>query len=153
MFAALRYLLSGGMLVAAVLAGLMSASAATDPENAPGSVPLGLFSLFFLYLAWRAWTAGAVITADEVTFRGAWRSTAVQRSAFVDVRVGPLVASGGRRFLNGQSLMTHEVVVQVQDAAAPLRLGPVGFAFASEEGAAQFVSRLRPGIQSPPTSK
>ena len=131
----------------------LSASFATDPENADGTVPLMLLSLFFLYLTWRGWTAGAVIAADEVTFRGGWRSTVIQRSAIADVGVEPLIESRPRRFLNGQSLMTHEVVVQVDAAAAPLRLGPLGFAFVSEEGASQFVARLRPAIPSRPTAK
>jgi len=148
----LRYLLSGWMLVGAVLAGSLSAAAAHDPGDGPGTVPLMLFSLFFLYLAWRSWTAGAVVARDQITFRGAWRSTVVPRSQLADVRVERLVASLSRRILRGQSLMTHEVVVQSDAATAPIRLGPLGFAFASEEGAGQFVARLRHAIQSQPTT-
>ncbi len=153
MLPTLRYLLSGWMLVLAVLTGSMSVSSATDPKNAHGTIPLMMFSLFFLYVAWRSSTAGAVVVGDQITFRGPWRSTVVQRSSINDVRVEPLVASAARRFLGGQSLMTHEVVVQVDDGAEPMRLGPFGIAFPSEDGAGRFVERLRPALEPQPTAK
>lgn len=146
MLPALRYLLTGWMLVGAVLAGALSVSSAGDPQNVDGVIPLGAFCLFFVYLAWRSWTAGAVVAGDAVTFRGAWRSTVVSRAAILEVRVEPLVASMARRILGGQSLMTHEVVVQVE-TGPPMRLGPVGLAFVSGEGADQFVTRLGAALE------
>ena len=138
----LRYFLSGWMLVLSVAAGSVSVSSATDPQNVDGVVPLALFCLFFLYVAVRGWRAGAVVGTDEVILRGIWRSISLARSSVTDVRVEPLAASALRRLLTGQTMMTHEVTVQV-DGEPDLRLGYLGFAFVSEEGAAQFVDRLR----------
>ena len=151
MLPTLRYVLSVWMLLGAVLTGSMSVSFFGDPENVDGAVPLMLFCVFFLYLAWRSWSTGAVVADDEVTFRGAWRSSVVKRGAVADVRAEPLVASIARRLLGGQLLLTHEIVVQIDAGTPSLRLGRLGFAFASEAGAGQFVERLRSALRSHPT--
>lgn len=133
----LRYTLVAWGIFFTGIAGLVTVTSIGSDDG--GAAASALFVALGVWMTWRWWAMGAVVTRDAVVMRGAFSSRRFPRTGGLLVECRPRARSWRRGLLMGD-WAGYEVVVSTQNVTRGL--GRIGMTFQSVESGGAFAERV-----------